>query len=75
VSTEVGKLKLLTNAKPITLSIGITESAPNESLAQMLERADRALLLAREDGENCTRVLLAENADRTAPDSRASAVA
>jgi len=75
VSTEVGKLKLLTNAKPITLSIGITESAPNESLSQMLERADRALLLAREDGENCTRVLLAENADRTAPDSRASAVA
>lgn len=73
ISDEVRKLKLLTNAQPITLSIGITESAPNESIAQMLERADQALLLARQDGQDCTRVLLAADADLTAADSTASA--
>lgn len=75
VSAEVSRLKLVTLAEPITLSIGITESAPNETIAQMLQRADQALLLARQNGENCTRVLLASNPDTEAADSRVSTVA
>lgn len=75
ISAEVGKLKLVTNSQPITLSIGITESAPNESLSQMLQRADQALFLARQDGGNCTRVLLVANADLAAADTRVSAIA
>ena len=75
VSAEVSRLKLVTLAEPITLSIGITASAPNETIAQMLQRADQALLLARQNGENCTRVLLASNPDTEAADSRVSTVA
>ena len=74
VSAEVRRLKLLTNAAPITLSIGITESAPNDSIAQMVERAERALSLAREDGENCARVELAPEAEMSGADSAASSV-
>ena len=75
VSGEVRKLKLLTNAAPITLSIGITESAPNDSIAKMLERAEQALILARQDGENCARVVLAPEAEMKGTDSPASATA
>ena len=75
ISTEVGKLKLLTNAQPLTLSIGITESAPNETVALMLERAEEALLTARRDGENCARVVLGADADMDAADSALSATA
>ena len=75
ISGEVGKLKLLTNTQPMTLSIGITESAPNETVAQMLDRAEQALFLARQAGENCTRVVLAANTDTEAADSQISATA
>jgi diguanylate cyclase (GGDEF)-like protein len=74
VAGEAGKLKLLTDSQPITLSLGITESVPNESSAQMISRADQALLLAKSAGGNCSRVVLAERTDATS-DSRVSAVA
>ena len=75
VSAEVRKLKLLTDAAQITLSIGITESAPSDSIAKMLERAEHALSLARQDGENCARVELAPEAEMNGADSTASATA
>ena len=75
ISAEVRKLKLLTNAAPITLSIGITESAPNDSIEKMLERAEQAMDLARQDGENRARVELAPEAEMNGADSPASATA
>ena len=77
VAGEVGKLKLLTDSQPLTLSVGITESVPNETGAQMIARAEQALLLAKSDGGNCSRVVRAERTERTdaTADSRVSAVA
>ena len=46
------------SAEAVTLSIGITSMLPNESLSDLLARADQALYLAKQDGRNCTRVAL-----------------
>jgi len=74
VAAEVAKLRLVTNAQPITLSIGITESVPTDSIVQMVSRAEQALFLAKSEGQNCCRVVLAGQGD-TAADVKVSAVA
>ena len=76
VVAEVGKLKLVTQATPITLSIGITESAVGEPFELLILRAEQALTLARQDGPNCCKVILPVKVDVAASgDSQASAVA
>jgi len=67
ISNEVGKLKLLTGSEPLTLSVGITESAPGDAGGVMISRAEQALFLAKSEGRNCSRVVLAARADAAAP--------
>ncbi len=45
-------------AGKITASFGVTEYKANDTLASMLERADKALYQAKEDGRNCIRSLM-----------------
>lgn len=52
-----------TIASSVTVSIGIAELGPNESLDELLRRADSALYLAKDRGRN-----RCEHADTTAPD-------
>jgi len=40
------------NGKPITVSFGVTEIQPGDTAETMLRRADRALLMAKENGRN-----------------------
>lgn len=40
---------------PITISIGISESRPDDTLDSLFARADEALQLARESGGNCVK--------------------
>jgi diguanylate cyclase (GGDEF)-like protein len=40
------------NGKSITVSIGVTEIQPGDTAETMLRRADRALLMAKENGRN-----------------------
>ncbi len=76
VSAEVGKLKLVTNATPILLSVGISESVENEPIELMIMRAEQAMTLAKESGGNCCKVILAPKVEVPGgTDSRASAVA
>jgi diguanylate cyclase (GGDEF)-like protein len=42
---------------PVTLSIGVTEALPGESLGPVLGRADKALYDAKRAGRNCTRLV------------------
>jgi diguanylate cyclase (GGDEF)-like protein len=58
ISNEVGKLKLLTGSEPLTLSVGITESATGDAGVQMISRSEQALFQARSEGRNCCRVVL-----------------
>jgi diguanylate cyclase (GGDEF)-like protein len=46
------------SAHSVTLSIGVTSVLPNEPHTGPLARADQALYLAKQDGRNCSRVLL-----------------
>lgn len=39
----------------LTCSFGITSIHPNDSLEEVIERADKALYRAKEDGKNCVR--------------------
>jgi diguanylate cyclase (GGDEF)-like protein len=57
VTAVVGKLKM--QAEPVTLSIGITESAPKDSSAELISRAEQALFLAKNEGPNRCLVLTA----------------
>jgi len=41
---------------PVTLSLGVTALRPDEDLDQALDRADRALLKAKEQGRNQVQV-------------------
>jgi diguanylate cyclase (GGDEF)-like protein len=43
---------------PITLSIGITEATPGESIAALVSRTDKALYAAKHAGRDCCRLLL-----------------
>jgi diguanylate cyclase (GGDEF)-like protein len=49
-----------TSAHALTLSIGVTTVLPNELHTGPLARADQALYLAKQDGRNCSRVLLSQ---------------
>jgi diguanylate cyclase (GGDEF)-like protein len=40
----------------VTLSIGLTEALPGESIGPVMERADKALYEAKRAGRNCTRL-------------------
>ena len=40
------------NGQPITVSFGVTEIQPGDTAETMLRRADRALLMAKENGRN-----------------------
>jgi diguanylate cyclase (GGDEF)-like protein len=62
MSSEVCKLKLLTGSEPLTLSVGITESATGDAGVQMISRSEQALFQARSEGRNCSRVVLAGRA-------------
>jgi diguanylate cyclase (GGDEF)-like protein len=76
ISKATGKLKLLTGSEPITLSVGITESAMHETGAQMIARAEQALAAAKAEGRNCSRVVLAARVESVGgADSTVSAVA
>ena len=51
---SIAALELLPNQpRPVTISIGISECAADESPARLVERADRALYAAKENGRNC----------------------
>ncbi len=76
ISKAAGKLKLLTGSEPITLSVGITESGPGETGGQMISRAEQALVVAKSEGRNCSRVVLVPRTDAGgAADSTVTAVA
>lgn len=44
----------------VTISVGITQSHPEESFAAALERADKALYRSKEKGRNCCTVFLSD---------------
>ena len=45
---------------PVTVSIGIGELQPNEALADLIERVDKALYSAKNAGRNQSRVSVVE---------------
>ena len=44
----------------ITMSVGVGELQPNEALADLIERVDQALYIAKNAGRNQTRVSIVE---------------
>lgn len=55
------------NNHEITLSIGITQAAPEESCELLLARADKALYIAKRAGRDCTRIVLLGDDENLAP--------
>ena len=49
----------------VTVSVGVAEHTPGESVTETLERADAALYLAKRSGRNCVRGLSAEAGARS----------
>ncbi|WP_375749375.1 diguanylate cyclase [Vibrio sp. HN007] len=43
--------------RKITVSVGVTEFIPTDSLESLLDRADQALYTAKNDGRNCVRTV------------------
>ena len=73
IMATVGRLKM--QAEPVTLSIGVTESAPNDSTDELISRAEQALFLAKADGSNGCRVVLVGLGEMgKTPETRLSAV-
>lgn len=57
-AVEVKKLKKKASGKPlrdVTISLGVAEYNGKETIAEMIERADKALYEAKEGGRNCAR--------------------
>jgi len=65
IAGRVGKLNFLSDARPLTLSIGITQAGPGDDVVMLLGRAEAALDQARIDGRNCMRVVLPEPRETT----------
>jgi diguanylate cyclase (GGDEF)-like protein len=63
LSQAVRNLSISSGAKPLTLSIGITEAFPSDDTVSILARADKALYKAKSDGRNCRRVVNLETED------------
>ena len=59
LNQAVSGLNLITGAKPLTLSIGLTEAVPDDDAVTLIARADKALYQAKTDGRNCRRVATA----------------
>lgn len=66
LSRAVADLHLTAGTTPITLSMGITEAFPQDDLATILARADKALYQAKSDGRNCRRICI----DGSEPDGK-----
>ncbi|MCU1226667.1 MAG: hypothetical protein JWQ42_4760 [Edaphobacter sp.] len=58
IQQAVGALAISKGAPLITLSIGLTQAVPGETVAAIMARADTALYEAKRAGRNCNRILL-----------------
>ena len=63
MAAAVGRLRSLSDGRPLTVSMGLTESVPGDTAGTLVERAERALGEARAAGQNCRRVVLAERVE------------
>jgi len=63
LSQAVAARSLFAGAKPLTLSIGLTEAIADDDSVTLIERADRALYQAKSDGRDCRRVAATETPD------------
>lgn len=55
IVTEVSIAMSLPDRHPVTVSCGVTEAAAGDTVASLLERADRALYAAKREGKNRVR--------------------
>jgi len=55
-SIEKCPIKFQGHAIDVTMSLGVAESAPEESLEELINRSDQALYEAKRSGRNCVRV-------------------
>jgi diguanylate cyclase (GGDEF)-like protein len=62
IEQSVRELSIPGEAIPLTISIGLTQTAAGEIADTLLARADKALYTAKHAGRNCCRVLLHETA-------------
>jgi len=58
IQQAVATLALSKGAPLITLSIGLTQAVPGETVVPIMARADTALYQAKHAGRNCNRILL-----------------
>lgn len=58
----------LTDGTMVTFSAGVTINAPADTVSDLLQRAEAALLQAKLDGRNCTAILEEPLPDMTDPD-------
>lgn len=76
IAATAGKLSMLKSGQPVTLRVGITESAPHDLIEQMVQRAVYALLRAKSNALNAPSVVLADrSAYEAAEDAQISVVA
>jgi diguanylate cyclase (GGDEF)-like protein len=60
------------DAHSLTVSIGVAERQPGDTLTTFLQRVDAALYVAKRDGRNCVRSLRGTTGGRGAPSTVAS---
>ena len=60
--------------KRVTASFGVAESAPGETIADILARADKALYLAKESGRDCVKIAPRAELSRATADGLGTAV-